>query len=309
MAVASQCDSMSGLRSIVTLLLIPLAAAACQQSAGGPSVGGKTDLPDCGWDVCDAPRIECDYDLITPFGTTGADLSEHELSRVRLEPDSDMSALQLQQILVGMGHSVQLDRAAENLEEAFEGVDENEVDLIHLQIELDFETVEADWLRFYSGDTQVGILFQHDKTEIIGEVSDGEVLGCMADNGKPEEPTCSYELQRPFGGSSADLRDSVLSRVEYKASDAAGLSVLQRQQILRTGELVMDSLSIAETFAYADEGEITFIELLHEEDGLRTDALWISLAAGDTEIGLLFKPGTTEVIAEVSDGAVLACLE
>ncbi len=59
----------------------------------------------------------------------------------------------------------------------------------------------------------------------------------------------------------------------------------------------------------ADEGQITIYELAYEKDYFQGEVSWVSFYAGDTEVGMLFKAGTAEVVAEISDGDALACVD
>ena len=43
---------------------------------------------------------------------------------------------------------------------------------------VEFNGQRYDWIRGYAGDTEVGVVFRRDTLTIVGEVSDGDIMGC-----------------------------------------------------------------------------------------------------------------------------------
>ena len=167
------------------LLALPLALAvtACAADSGQlPSSdapgGGKGDI--AGEPSRGAPTFECSWTLPTTLPDSSEALAESIASGrpVSIDDASSLSVLEAQQVIAAMQH-LEFIGSYGSLGEAFDAADDDELELIELELEQQDDLLVADWVRLYAGDTEVGVLFADGTTDVIGEVSDGDVMGCQ----------------------------------------------------------------------------------------------------------------------------------
>ena len=130
--------------------------------------------------------------------------------------------------------------------------------------------------------------------------------------GKADDPTgatCSFDQPSPLGDTSEDLAEHSVGNLRVSAEDADTLSALESAQLVAAVvhlEMAEPGIALADVFAVSDDGEFDIVDIEKEGDEFLA-ADWISFFAGDNEVGVVFADGTTEVIAEVSDGDLMHC--
>jgi len=130
--------------------------------------------------------------------------------------------------------------------------------------------------------------------------------------GKADDPavaTCTFDQPSPLGDTSEDLAEHAVGSRRVSADDAGSLSELEAAQlvaaVVQLG-MAEPGIALADVFALSDDGEFDIVDIEKEgEEFLAAD--WISFFAGDNEVGVVFADGSTEVIAEVSDGDLMHC--
>ncbi|MFK7991620.1 MAG: hypothetical protein AB8I08_36725 [Sandaracinaceae bacterium] len=115
-------------------------------------------------------------------------------------------------------------------------------------------------------------------------------------------PVCTWGSA--LGDSSSDLEALGAQRGEVTASSTL-TDLTQRQIIAAAAQLgfVDADASLEAAFDSFDEGTVYLWDLSSGGFGYE----WVKAYAGDTEIGIVFAAGTTNVVAEVSDGDLRGC--
>jgi hypothetical protein len=153
-------------------LFLALALAACgsetQPGDGGGGGGGKTD------DLGEG----CTFAQPSPFGDTSEDLAEHAVGNLRVTADNvdSLSELEAAQLVAAVVH---LGMAEPGIEPAaaLALADGGEVDLVDIEMEGD-DFMAADWVSFFAGDNETGVVFADGTTQVIAEISDGDIMHC-----------------------------------------------------------------------------------------------------------------------------------
>ena len=139
------------------------------------------------------------------------------------------------------------------------------------------------------------------------EKEGGGVGGGKADD--PAGATCTFDQPSPLGDTSEDLAEHAVGNRRVSADDAGSLSELEEAQlvaaVVQLG-MAEPGIAIADVFALSDDGELDIVDIEKEGDEFLA-ADWIAFFAGDNEVGVVFADGTTEVIAQVSDGDLMHC--
>lgn len=130
--------------------------------------------------------------------------------------------------------------------------------------------------------------------------------------GKADDPaaaTCTFDEPSPLGDTSEDLAEHAVGNIRASAENAGTLSALEAAQLVAAVVhlgMAEEGVSLADVFALSDDGEFDIVDIEKEgEPFIAAD--WIAFFAGDNEVGVVFADGTTEVIAEVSDGDLMHC--
>lgn len=143
--------------------------------------------PDCG-ETHDGQDLErngatCAFDLSSPLGDSSSDLDDAITGRTTVtESDlDDLTVVQRRQIGDAM---VLLDFLSDedDLDQAFDAADEGAIDMV----ELDNDAGAFDWVSFFAGDTEVGVIYERATLNRVGEISDGDILGCSPVQGERE---------------------------------------------------------------------------------------------------------------------------
>jgi hypothetical protein len=148
-----------------------------------PNAGGLCHNPADGRFVkaacCETLGVTaCTFDTVASFG---AEFSSELVDGLgtdtaRIER-ADLSALQTEQLGITALHLGFLVPGQESdLDALFDVPDGDEFFYASGEI----AGVAVDWVQFFAGDTEVGVVFDQGTNRIIAEVGDGEILGCTA---------------------------------------------------------------------------------------------------------------------------------
>ena len=278
-----------------------------EQGASERPGGGKADSFD------DAPV--CAYDVAAVPGgiETSRELQDFVLGG---EPYTGGDADTLEDTLQGE----MLRTAARDLDilgddgtlaELFEAADDGVVTVYDLEI----EGANYNWVSLYLGDTEVGAIYLHDRLDIekltlVGQVSDGDLLGCGEGAPEPAATTCTYDTSEMPGkvSTSSELRDYTLGGEPYTGGDADALESLPQGELILIAmgdlELFDADATLAEVFEGVDDGVVTIYDL--EIEGAYYN--WVSFYMGDTEVGAIYTGDLDPVlIGKVSDGDIQSC--
>jgi hypothetical protein len=197
----------------------------------------------------------------------------------------------------------------DSFEQVFEAADDGIFELIDFRIARGFDNRAANWVRFFAGDNETGVVFARDSTQLIAEISDGDVLSCGIFT--PARAVCAFDLEFFGVDNSHDLRDFAIAESSVDHPDELVDGDLRTEQILAAvwqSEQTDFSPSLEEAFESVDDG-FTILELeVTTEDGGFMSADWVKFHAGDTEVGVVFVMGGTEPIASIGDGDVSGCI-
>ena len=131
-------------------------------------------------------------------------------------------------------------------------------------------------------------------------------------DGKADSATeCSYDRTFAEADVSSELEQAVVSAAEMSVDDIESLSEVQTAQLIAAAvqlESVEPGSVIDNVFAAADEGAIEVLSLTVESDGETSDYDWVRYFAGDNEVGVVFKDDSLDIVAEISDGDILGCV-
>lgn len=276
--------------------------------------------------ACVAPAatvVECSYDTGWLVDST-RDLKRlvTESSKINAGNLQDTDELAINQILIAAVQTDAIEQGA-SIEDALSATDDGEFERLHVSTSAEF-----DWIRYYAGDTEVGLVFDAGSTDVVAMVSDGEVMGCKdvavvptnngdANNGDtnngdanntqtPDKAECSYDLSWDNFDSSRDMRRVASEIVDVTSANADSVDPLRLAQVLATAqqtEAIGPDDGIAEALDATDDDtfEILLVESVSDYD-------WVRYYAGDTEVGVVFEADSTNIVAEISDGGVLGCM-
>jgi hypothetical protein len=147
---------------------------------------GDGDLEGCS---LDAPRVDdptpdeptpdeefaCSFSQ-TWIAETSGDLDDLVTGEktVTLDDVDGLSDLQRSQLLAAAVHGAFVEPGAD-LEVVFDAVDGEEFFLLALSA----DDAEFDWVQWFAGDTEVGVIFEAGTLHIVAEVGDGDISGCV----------------------------------------------------------------------------------------------------------------------------------
>ncbi len=242
----------------------------------------------------------CSYD--TPFYyDASSDMARFVTDSVTVDKDTALSSLQARQIFAATSH-LGFVSAGEDFSRVWEASDDKD-----FVISVVDGGVAFDWIKFYAGDTEVGVVFETGTSRIVAEISDGDVLACdVAANPTPVQPgepvACSYDSTWYFDASS-DMGNFVVERATVDQSMA--LAQVETDQIF-AAVVHLGFVATDDAFATVwDVSDDKNFELSTIDVGERFD--WVKFYAGDTEVGVVFAANSTTVVAEIGDGDVLGC--
>jgi hypothetical protein len=165
------------MRTSRLLPLLLLVACGADTTDDQRPAGGKVD------DLAAVRPSVCHFSKALPFELDGdtSDLLDPFVTRTRdLEaPDvgtlSDIEARRIIQGTSHLGHQTFHGTAAE----AVATYDGGELSLMRIKLPDGFK---GWWMRGFSGDTEIGVIFADRSTEIVAQIGDGEVVGCVPDD-------------------------------------------------------------------------------------------------------------------------------
>jgi len=196
--------------------------------------------------------------------------------------------------------------------ELFDSLVSDEEDYTVKRISVEGSQFDGDWVQFYAGDTEVGVVYERGTLNLVAEVGDGDIRACS-----PKEPipaiSCTFDT--PIFGveESSVLQDSVTSSMTVNLNDAlsVGLSQTVRDQIRRAAEHLRGfdfSASVFDLYSrsYTDDEEYIYNTVVVDSK-VEFSGDWVKFYAGGNEVGVVFESGTTTIVAEVSDGDLMEC--
>lgn len=130
-----------------------------------PSPDGPTPAPTTESYICDyAPH---------PFADFSYDLEPGARATYARSDVADIPEVTAEQIFAAARHRDGV-AADADLVAAFDISDDDEFDVLRLEV----GGAQYDWVRWWAGDTEVGIIFDADAVSIVAEIGDQEVIGC-----------------------------------------------------------------------------------------------------------------------------------
>ncbi len=123
-----------------------------------------------------ARSATCSYTLPAPFAGTSADLESSVTATRVVDRNNRVYSTMWRQVMHAAVHLFDYERAGrgDSLLEVLDRVDDNTLDVRTLVI----DGAEYDWVRFYLGDTEVGVVFEDGSLNMVAEIGDGDVQGC-----------------------------------------------------------------------------------------------------------------------------------
>jgi hypothetical protein len=246
---------------------------------------------------------QCSFDTEFAPGDDSSELAAHIVAgrEVSIDDVAELTPTEVKQ-LIAAGVQLQFFDSTATLADAFDAADEGLIELIELEVDEGGELEVYDWVRFFAGDNEVGVVFDHETRTVVAEISDGDVLGCV--QAPPDAFVCTFDGDFAGGETSEDLEFFLVGGLEFTADEADQLSASQLAQLAAAATQAGVDVSL---FEHADEGTVELLEVEIETPEVFIAADWIRYFAGDTEVGYVFEQGTTNLIAEVSDGDVRTC--
>lgn len=128
----------------------------------------------------------CSFNLDSRIGDVTGDLDRDGERSITIDDIDSLTDREQEQIFAAATH---LGRAldGEDFDVVFEVADEGEFFLI----ELETGRGTVDWVKFFAGDNEVGVMFVDDELEVVAEISDGDIKGC----GEPREDRCPSDVE------------------------------------------------------------------------------------------------------------------
>jgi hypothetical protein len=262
------------------------------------------DFKNCGATEPDAPTLVCTYSSWV-YDQSG-DIETVAGSEFAIDQESDVTSTQRDQLYTGLLH-LEFITGDETFEELFEATDDDEFYFVSA---IDEQQNVYDWIKFYAGDTEVGVIFEVDTLVIVAEVGDGDVQGCTSDDPEPDpqdpaEFACSYD--DPWEtDNTGDLLDA-LDVEATEVTEESEVELIVEQQIYAATmhlQLIETDAPYSSVWDATDDGDFQF-RTFEAESG---DVTWVRFYAGDTQVGVIFVAESTEIVAEISDGDIISCV-
>ena len=254
---------------------------------------------------CEPEAGECSWDIPSTVGESSEELVEQTVGSLTYSSDDIgeipvIDARQIFEAVRALGFGVE----DEDFDVVFDVADEETIDLHEVEV----ANERYDWVSFYAGDTEVGAVFRQNTVEMVAQVSDGDLMGCAPAEPEPEptEVTCHWDTPSPVGDDSEALEELADNERTITMDDMDSLSELESRQIFEAAlhlEFLVGDEDFDVVFEVADEGEYFLSDVV--VDGASFD--WVTLYAGDTEVGVIFAADTTRIVAEVGDGDIMGC--
>ncbi|MCP4448160.1 MAG: hypothetical protein GY811_22905 [Myxococcales bacterium] len=141
------------------------------------------DLMQCSALGTEPSTFTCSYDVPEFDVDNSYDLRDYVVASTTIESDdfAELGDTRKQQLYLAAVH-LSFMEGTEPLDSIFEmGITDDENFIVN-EIVIDSDvTFVGDWVKFYAGDTEVGVIFEASTTAIVGEVSDGDIMACEQD--------------------------------------------------------------------------------------------------------------------------------
>lgn len=255
--------------------------------------------------IQEATEVRCDFDIETPLPSTSRDLEPLVVAHEALERDRVDDA-QASQILAA-ARLLGFVGSDASLSDVYELVDDPTIDWMEVEFEAENSTLTANWIRFFVGDTEVGVVFEGGTLNPLGEVGDGDIKGCTAET-NPAPSTCGFDVPTELPSTSEHLAEFIVSGEPLGPGDVDEGQAAQVLAAARHLGFIGPEASVDDAFAAADEGIVEWIQLEIDQGEAFIAADWIRFFAGDTEVGVIFEASTTTPLGEVGDGDVAGCV-
>lgn len=301
-------------RSLLAAALISSMSMGC---AGSPEITDYTTGAEAGKngkaDDGEAAKTTCTFDnRWLADSSDKLDSASQGGTRLTAADIDRLEATTRAQLLAAAVHLQAVDAGA-TIEAAFDGVDDNTMFLHAVTL----EGQSFEWVQFFLGDTEVGVVFNPATVTIVAEIGDGDVMGCStagAEPGNPDEPapceesaaatTCHWDTTW-HTDSSDGLNDAIIDSVEVDAN--SDMDTLTQAQVIAAA-LQLQSISATDGIDAALEATDDAMWTVYSVGFDDTRYTWLEGFMGDTEVGVVFAEGTTEIVAEIGDGDVMGCL-
>lgn len=258
-------------------------------------------------------RVACSYSPGWIFDDTSA-LRDAVISTVTMTPSSSLTELLRIQIWTALIQSDVL-YEGDPFAAVWDYTDDGDFVFNEVVVE---GAGRFTWIRFYAGDTQAGVVFNTGTAELVAEISDGDILGCVdvpaptpeaPDEETPDEPlapsSCDSKGQFPFADrSSSVLRRAATPTIELTPDSALSAS---HEALIRLATTFLEMTDADdELSAVWEASDDETFELFRVAQG-EAQFDWIRFYAGDTEIGVVFDADSTRIVGRVDDGWVVGC--
>lgn len=186
-------------RSLLSSCLLGLTVAACQGGSSSPEGSGEAA------DIVGAPT--CSFTIPTAgLGDNTEALAEAivETRHITKKNVNKFTPTRRAQVLAAFVH-LEMASPEDAVAKAILAADGGEVDLHDLTV---IDTgLHADWVSFFAGDTEVGVVFVDNSTEVLAQISDGDIMGCTTSKqcgghaalGCGDDEFCDFALSCGFG--------------------------------------------------------------------------------------------------------------
>ncbi len=278
--------------------------------------------PDCGGDELQPGT--CDWNASSPLGESSDDVTKLVVggARFTIEDIDDLTTIQSYQVLEAVT-LLGLVSEGSDFTTAFEAADEKTIEIFEVRA----DATDYQWVSFYAGDTETGVIFEANTTRRVAEISDGDLLPCAPGEPQPaidpipgdddpepaidpqpapDEVVCSYDEPWPVAQDSHELREKVTDSQEFTKDDLGNIEHNTSNQLyfsLVHLELLTGTEDFEAIFEAVDDGLFKVLTVKEGEDTFQ----WVSFYAGDTQAGAVFEADTLTIVAEIQDGGILSC--
>ncbi len=184
------------------LFALLLLSVSCSSQDVPTHPGGKADDAECGdaepdakgvcrhsdgrfapKDCCDIaagePDLVCTLSLAFPAGSTPEGVASSIVAKreVKSKDIESLSQPDIDRIVRAAVHLGLID-PGDDISDAIGVIDKDTLELAKVEFNTDAAAIDADWVRFFADDSEVGALFDTDE-RIIAEVGSGEVRACI----------------------------------------------------------------------------------------------------------------------------------
>lgn len=179
------------------------------------------------------------------------------------------------------------------IEEAFEAVDQNEINRDTYGDNLAGRNFKA--FEYGAGDNSYGAIFEGSDPNPVAVIGDGDLYEC-----KVFAQTCVFGRIK---GEAAYMPDMKVTD-ELELSKPSDVPADLQAQLIAATTYDGQAPTLAEIFDTVDDGTV-YVTTYKHADG--RELVGFDYYSGDTAVGAFFAKGSTEQLGEISDGDVVNC--